>query len=441
MRRLLLSSLAVGLLLAPAGVRAGEDPRAVIERAVKALGGLDRIRQVKAVHRRSKGVYVQEKEVFTSETFSQDPGRLKLVLRSKDPDNPMIRVLVLEGDKGWISFNGVTQDLGADMQARMKRARHADKVAGLTALLRDKEKRYTLTALGASEVKGKPVVGVKVASAGQPDMNLYFDKATGLLVKTAQRVTEPRVDNDHLQEWYYSDYRLLDPAAADEAVLKRAKVAVDGPALLAFLRRRTPGPEMREKVGALIKQLGAPAFRTRTRATDELKKLPPEAGGLLREAVKDPDREVSRRAEQVLEHLARRKDVPLVPAALRLIALRRPPGAAPVLLAYLPWAPDPKAEEEALAALAAVAQQPGKPDPALVAALKDPNARVRQAAAAALGRDGGAYLRRPGRRVVVEGLRYAGRVELYRDGRKEMELEIQDIEVLNRLDDRVFARP
>jgi hypothetical protein len=442
MRHLLLSLGTAGLLVVLAEpARAQEDPRAIVERAVKALGGLDKITQVKAVHRRSRGVYLTENSPFTVDSFSQDPGLLKLIIQSRDPDNPSTRVLVLEGDKGWLSMGGVVTDFDEELQTRFKKARHADRVSGLVALLRDKEKRYTLTALGESQVKGKPAVGVKVAAQGQPDISLFFDKATGLLVKSSQRTSEAKVDNDALHEWYFSDYKVLDPAAADDAVLKAAKLGVDGPALVAYLRQRTPGPQTRERVKTLLGQLGATAFRDRTRATEELKKLGPEVASLLRPALKDADREVVRRVEQCLDHYARQPEAPLVLAALRLLALRRPSGTAAAVLAYLPWAPDEKTMDEARAALAAVALKGGKPDALLVRALQDANPNVRQAAAAALGRDGGAYERLPGRRVIALGLRYASRVELFRDGKREMEIEVLEIHTLNRLDDRIFARP
>jgi HEAT repeat protein len=444
MPTLLLSSLAVALACLPAArARPQEDARAIVARAVQALGGLDLITQVKAVHRTSRGTYFEGKAslVITSEVFSQPPGRVKVIHRSRDPDDPDTRILVLQGDKGWISMGGIVRDIDEEMMTRLKRARHADRVAGLVALLRDKEKRYSLTPLGESEVNSKPAVGVRVAAPGQADVNLYFDRASGLLVKTAQRVPDARTGREGLDEWYYSDYKLLDLAAPDESALKAARVGADGPALLGLLRKRTPGPAARDRIQELIRQLSAPAFRVRVRATEELKKIGPEAAALLRPALKDPDREVVRRVEMCLEHLDRQPHTALVQAALRLVALRRPAGAAPVVLAYLPWAPDEKTAEEAKAALVAVALPDGKADPAVTRALQDSDPRVRAAAVAALGKDGGAYQRQPGHRVHLDGLRYAGKAEVYRDGRREMQMEVLQIELFNRLDDSTFARP
>jgi HEAT repeat protein len=441
MRRLL-PFAALALLLAAAPLsRADDDPRAIIERAVKALGGLEKLEQVKAVHRRSRGVYHEGNIVFSGESHSQSPDRLRLVINSRDPDDPQRRMLVLEGDKGWLRVAGTVIDLDEEMQARFKQARYSDRVSGLVALLKDKEKKYTLTTLGESKVKGKPAVGVKVASAGHTDIELYFDKETGLLMKSAQRVTEPRKDNDALHEWYFSDYKVLDLAAPDEALLKKAQVPADGPALLAWLKKRTPGPELRARVQGLIKQLGARGFRARTQATEELKKLPVEAGALLREALKSPDPEVVRRAEQCLDHFRQNPEAPLTPAAVRLIALRRPAEALPVLLAYLQWAPDEATADEVRATLVTLSRQDGKTAPDLVRALQDNDPMIRRAAAEILGKDGGKYLARPGRRIIVEGLRFAVRSELYREGRRAMEMEVLDIQVFNRLDDSLFARP
>ena len=130
-----------------------------------------------------------------------------------------------------------------------------------------------------------------------------------------------------------------------------------------------------------------------------------------------------------------------MPATLRLLAMRRPAGAVPVLLAFLPWAPDERTADDVVEALAAAGAAASTGGPDLAKALKADDPQVRQAAAAALGRDGGIFLRRPGRRVFVEGLRYAGRTELYRNGKREMDLEVLDLQILNRHDEGVFARP
>src|SRR5262249_56817257 len=58
-------------------------------------------------------------------------------------------------------------------------------------------------------------------------------------------------------------------------------------------------------------------------------------------------------------------------AAIRLLAERKPAGAAEALLAYLPYAPDEGVAAAVRQALPAVAVRDGKPEPALLKALAD----------------------------------------------------------------------
>src|SRR5205085_1144646 len=149
----------------------------------------------------------------------------------------------------------------------------------------------------------------------------------------------------------------------------------------------------------LIVQLGHRSFGVRQRATAELKRLGLRAAPLLRQAARDKDEEVARRARQCLEQLAGDPDTALAAATVRLLALRRPPGAVETLLDYGAWAPDEAVAREVRGALATLADDGGKGKRALRAALKDRDPQRRAAAAAALGQDGGAYLKQGWRRV------------------------------------------
>src|SRR5262249_51758359 len=161
----------------------------------------------------------------------------------------------------------------------------------------------------------------------------------------------------------------------------------DGPALLEFLRRQTPDEAEQLQMKDLILKLGHKSFSVRQKATAALQALGTKAAPLLRQALKDPDREVARRAEQCVEELTHGPDQALSAAAVRLLALRRPAGAVEALLAYFPWAPDEAVTREAQGALAALAVEGGKQHPALLRALEDRDPRRRAAATAALGKD------------------------------------------------------
>ncbi len=175
-----------------------------------------------------------------------------------------------------------------------------------------------------------------------------------------------------------------DPVATDEAALNGAGLATDNAGLLRFFRERTLTKANRAHITGLIQNLGHAAFRSREQASEELVRLGSLALPLLREAVKSPDLEVARRAERCLEQIDSGPSAELASAAARLVAVRKPAGAAGVLLNYLPDAPEEGVADRIRSALGAVAVRDGKPDPAVVRALTDKDPVRRAAAGEAL---------------------------------------------------------
>jgi HEAT repeat protein len=174
------------------------------------------------------------------------------------------------------------------------------------------------------------------------------------------------------------------PATAEEEqVLKDAKIASDGPSLLEFFRKQILSARQVERIDALVSQLGDEDFKVRERATAELKGVGTPALARLRLALKDKDAEVRWRAEVTIQSIEQNNEGPWIVAAARLLKVRRPAGAVPLLLDYLPFAAGPEVEEEVLAALTVLGVQDGKVDPALGAALQE-KAPVKRAAAAML---------------------------------------------------------
>jgi HEAT repeat protein len=175
--------------------------------------------------------------------------------------------------------------------------------------------------------------------------------------------------------------------AADEQTLKAFGIDTTDQALLEFFRKRTLDDD-RAKIHDYIRDLGDDAYETRERASAKLVALGSVAEPFLKKALASDDVEVVRRAEDCLRLIRQGVGASLPAAAARLVARRQLAGAAPVLLAYLPFAPNTLVAEEVRKALTALAVRDGKPEPALVAALSDPVAGRRAAAAEALCRSG-----------------------------------------------------
>jgi HEAT repeat protein len=200
------------------------------------------------------------------------------------------------------------------------------------------------------------------------------------------------------------------PNAGDDALTGRIRREVwaawwrhtDGPTLLDEFRKRTLTPEATARTRDLILRLGAASFDERERATEELVALGRLALPVVREAARNADAEVALRAAAVLLRVERTPNDALPTTAARLVALRRPTGAAEVLLAYLPSAEGEDVAAELTSALAAVAVRDGQPDAGLVRALADGSPRRRAVAAEALCRAGGAAATAPVRKLLQD---------------------------------------
>src|SRR5262245_56541092 len=85
--------------------------------------------------------------------------------------------------------------------------------------------------------------------------------------------------------------------AADEARLHKADLKTDADALLQFFKQRTVRADQKQ-IKTLVTQLSARSFQARQKASKSLVALGARAVPALREAIKDQELEVRRRAEE-----------------------------------------------------------------------------------------------------------------------------------------------
>ncbi len=238
----------------------------------------------------------------------------------------------------------------------------------------------------------KPIVRLRAALALA---NVKEAEAVGTLIDLLREL--PVTYGKQAEEF------LLDLAGdqAPKAVLSndasRAKSAnawaawwknTEGSALLDEVRKRVIRDADRGRVQELIQKLGDDAFENREKAQYELLQLGPAVVGNLKQALTNPDVEISTRAAQLISQIEKSKIGSISQVTLRLIGFRKPAGSAEALLAFLPFAEDEGTAEEVQDALNALAVRDGQPDPVLVKALHDKNPQWRAAAAEALCQPG-----------------------------------------------------
>jgi hypothetical protein len=197
------------LVLFAAPAAAQDDLKAIIQKAVQAKGGADRIDRFPAAVIETKGTLVQGGHAvpFTARTVYELPDRGRIALEMEALGGKTQAVQVFDGTKARVVVNGQPKELG-DVQTRdFRESIYAQNVMRLTPLLKDPG--FTLTAADATTVGGKPAVGVKVASKDHRDVTLYFDRDSGLLVK-AERPVLNAVGKEVKQEQTFTDYKAFE---------------------------------------------------------------------------------------------------------------------------------------------------------------------------------------------------------------------------------------
>jgi hypothetical protein len=171
-----------------------------------------------------------------------------------------------------------------------------------------------------------------------------------------------------------------------EKVLREKGITPDGATLLRFFRARSLSEADRPRLAEKVEQLGAEDFAVREQACSDLIAAGRLAVPFLQAAAADSDLERSLRARRCLAAIESKADLPVIIAAARLLADRRPEGAAETLLAYLPGADEVFVEPAVRDALLTVGLRDGTPLPAVLLALADAEPRRRAAAAQVIGR-------------------------------------------------------
>ena len=162
------------------------------------------------------------------------------------------------------------------------------------------------------------------------------------------------------------------------------KTTEDYGALLEPVRKRVFADLDHEKVAECLRDLGDDSFEVRERVTDVIKSMGPAVLPILRKACDSPDLEIRQRTQSLVQAIEKQATAPLSLSVPRLIALRKPPRAAELLLNYVPFADDDAMLAEVQEALNTVAFRDGKAEPAVIRALADKTPARRVAAAEAL---------------------------------------------------------
>src|SRR5262249_18570203 len=127
----------------------------------------------------------------------QAPDKLRIESSMKVAGEDHSFMQVVNGSKGWMAIDGNDTEMPKEALTQARQQVHVRQLASLRALSGPGTK---VTALGASKVEDTPVVGLHVVSDGFSDVNLYFDKDSGLLVKLETKGIDPMGGGEFKEE-------------------------------------------------------------------------------------------------------------------------------------------------------------------------------------------------------------------------------------------------
>ncbi len=188
-------SLAFVLLLGLALRSDGQQDaaRAIVDQAIQAHGGAEALLRTRSMVQASKGEITSfgAATPATCEVTIQPPDQCRWVFELEAGTQKVQVQLGINGDKGWRSSGGAVKEM---VKPELEEQRERAYAAWLMTLLPLKDSGSELSPLPETKVGDDPAVGVQVKRKGRPDVRLWFDKKSHLLVKLERKTKDAGQD-------------------------------------------------------------------------------------------------------------------------------------------------------------------------------------------------------------------------------------------------------
>lgn len=196
-----------------------DEARTLLERAIKAHGGADKLTKLKAARIRTKGkIEILNGLDFTQEIAFQMPDKLRETMEFEINGMQIKTESVFNGKKSSVLVNGKRVPIADKIKDALKDAKHVMQVSRLVTL---RDKAYELSLLGEAQVNGKPALGLRIAKKGAKDVNLYFDKKTARIAKVETRTTDVMSGQEVTEERIIAEYQVKNGVPTAKRVVVR----------------------------------------------------------------------------------------------------------------------------------------------------------------------------------------------------------------------------
>lgn len=210
MRKCICAAFVAGLVLVvtqPVRAEEGGDAKAIIDKAIKALGGEEKLTNaLKGSSWNIKGKlnFMGNDAPFSTENTLAGLTHFRTKFKGDFGGNEFVVVTVVNGDKGMRHLMGNDAELEADDLANQKRMTYLSAIGSYVVPLKDKG--FKAEAAGEEKVDDKPALVLKVTGPDGKDAKVYFDKETGLPVKQVGKVNN-FMGQEVTQETTYANYK------------------------------------------------------------------------------------------------------------------------------------------------------------------------------------------------------------------------------------------
>jgi outer membrane lipoprotein-sorting protein len=216
------------LSLSVVAAKADDAAKAIVEKAIQATGYKPGDATA-PVTWKAKGTFsaLGMSIPYTGDWAFQAPDKQRFSFEGEFGGMKMAITVVSNGEKAWGAAMDRVEDFAEEKREYTVHQTYHLHVLKLLPLVAEKE--FKLTTAGEKDVGGKKAAGVTVTRDKRPAITLYFDKASGLLVKSEMKA------KDEFQGWkevtdesFFEDYK----DAGGRKVFTKMRVVRDGKVMI-----------------------------------------------------------------------------------------------------------------------------------------------------------------------------------------------------------------
>jgi len=178
----------LGVVLVAGFASAQDQPKDVLQKAIKAHGGEANLKKFPAGLSKIAGIVVEPKLPFTGSVAFSVPDKVRVEMTFEVAGQKANSVQIINGRKVSQTENGTASKLSDAAVAELRESAAIQELSLLYPLL---EAKYTLAAGKDATIDGKDCATVLVKSAALKETTLAFDKKTGHLTAMLRKGLSP----------------------------------------------------------------------------------------------------------------------------------------------------------------------------------------------------------------------------------------------------------